>query len=132
MTANSLGRNMSLGSAVNRSRGYQNPNGVDIGYFSNALGQSGISTQYVSGAGAANQLAAGNKVILLGQDGRNNSKTKSPFGPGSHYVLATGIKNGKIMVNDPENNGPRAYSPSILKNVKMGVAAAGSGLLRRG
>ena len=119
MAASSLGRNMSLGSAVNRSRGYQNSNGVDIGYFGDALGQSGISTQYVSGAGAASQLAAGNKVILLGQDGRNTSKSRSPFGPGNHYVLATGIKNGKVMVNDPENSGPRAYSPSILNNVKM-------------
>lgn len=132
MAARSLGKNVSVSDAVNGSVGYQNPNGVSMDYFQNMLGSKGINTRYISG-GSSNELynsiANGDKVVLLGRDPMNTSKELSPFGPNNHYVLATGLdRSGNIIVNDPENRGPKAYSPSILNSAKYGIAGSNSGL----
>ena len=135
MTARALGKNLSVGSAVSASSGYQTNNGVTIDYFQNALGRQGIDTQVIAGGGAGdiyNSIARGNKVVLLGRDPYNTSKANSPFGPNNHYVLATGLdRSGNVIVNDPENNGPRAYSPGILNSTKYGIAAGRSGIINR-
>ena len=124
MTASALGRNLSVGSAVNASHGYQVGNGVTLDYFQRALGSQGINTEYIAGGGAGdiyNSIASGKKVILLGQDASNTSKSYSPFGPNNHYVVADGMHNGKVVVRDPEMNQVKEYSPRILNNVKIGV-----------
>ena len=135
MTASALGRNLSVGSAVNASHGYQVGNGVTLDYFQRALGSQGINTEYIAGGGAGdiyNSIASGKKVILLGQDASNTSKSYSPFGPNNHYVVATGLdRSGNVVVNDPELNGPTTYSPGILNSVKYGVAAGRSGIRRK-
>lgn len=135
MTASALGKNLSVGNAVSASNGYQTAGGVTLDYFQNALGSQGIDTQVIAGGGAGDlysNIARGKKVILLGQDATNTSKAYSPFGPNNHYVLATGLdRRGNIIVNDPESNGPRTYSPGILRNTKYGVVAGrGSGIRR--
>lgn len=132
MAARSLGKNVSVSDAVNGSVGYQNPNGVSMDYFQNMLGSKGINTRYISGGSSSelyNSIANGEKVVLLGRDPMNTSKDLSPFGPNNHYVLATGLdRSGNIIVNDPENRGPRSYSPSILNSAKYGIAGSNSGL----
>ena len=134
MAARSLGKNVSVGDAVNRSIGYQNGNGVTIDYFQNMLGSKGINTRYISGGSSAelyNSIAHGDKVVLLGRDPYNTSKENSPFGPNNHYVLATGLdRRGNVIINDPENRGPKSYSPSILNSAKFGVAGSNSGIRR--
>jgi cell wall-associated NlpC family hydrolase/ElaB/YqjD/DUF883 family membrane-anchored ribosome-binding protein len=128
MTAKALGKNLSVSSAISKSSKYQNGNGVDAGYFKEALGSSGIGTSYMQGANKQQQilnaLANGQKVILLGRDGSNSSKDNSPFGPKNHYVLATGYDKNGIIINDPESGSPRRYSWNILNGVKLGIGAS--------
>ena len=131
MVSQYYGKPMSMQQAVNRSSAYQTANGTTIDYFGNALsGGSTIDTAPIRDTnGVMSNLASGHPVIMLGQDGRNTSKSRSPFGPGSHYVLGTGIdRSGNIVVNDPEQSGPRSYSPSILRGLKsaIGTRAGGS------
>lgn len=125
MVANEYGKNLSVNDAINDSKKYQNTNGVTIDYFSDVLGSKGLNTQVVSGNNTNdlyNNIASGNKTILLGSDSNNSSKQSSPFGPGNHYVLATGIdSNGNIIVKDPELNSTATYSPDILNSASYGV-----------
>ena len=121
-------------------RGYTNYGGTSADYFGNVLGAAGIPAEYVyTGAGSAqdylaSRIAGGSPTVLLGQDPYNTSKAYSPFGPGNHYVLATGMTNdGGVIVQDPESSTPNnVYDSSILNNVKLGIPTGGnSGLLRR-
>lgn len=134
MAGRALGKNISVGDAVAGSAAYQNGNGVSIDYFQQMLGSRGINTRYISGGSSVdlyNSIAHGDKVVLLGRDPYNTSKANSPFGPNNHYVLATGLdRRGNVIINDPENNGPRSYSPNILNSAKFGVAGSNSGIRR--
>lgn len=125
MVASEYGKNLSVSDAINGSKKYQNENGVTIDYFGDVLGSKGLNTQIVSGKDSNdiyNTLANGGKTILLGSNSNNSSKDSSPFGPGNHYVLATGIdSNGNIIVKDPELNSTKTYSPDILKSTSYGV-----------
>ena len=121
-------------------RGYANKYGTSADYFGSVLGAAGIPSEYVyTGAGSAqdylaSQIASGHPTVLLGQDPYNTSKAYSPFGPGNHYVLATGMTNdGGVVIQDPESRTPNnIYDSSILNSVKLGIPTGGrSGLLRR-
>ena len=132
MIANKYGKNLSMDDAISASRSYQNKNGTSADYFKSVLGSRGIGTSYLTGNNIPGQimqnLANGQQVIILGKDASNTSKDNSPFGPNSHYVVATGIdKNGNIIVNDPESNKPRVYNQSILKNSRIGISTTASG-----
>lgn len=120
-------------------RGYANRKGTSADYFGNVLSSAGIPAEYVyTGAGSAqdylaSRIAGGSPTVLLGQDPYNTSKAYSPFGPGNHYVLATGMTNdGGVIVQDPESRTPNnVYDKSILNNVKLGIPTGrGSGLRR--
>ena len=128
MAASAAGKNLSVSNAVSASKSYQNYNGVSGDYFSNVLGSKGIKTKYLTTPQQiASQIIGGGSTILLGSDPYNTSKSRSPFGPNNHYVLATGVdKQGNIIINDPENNGPRAYSPAILNSASLGIYAGGA------
>ena len=130
MAASAMGRNLSVQDAYNMSKAYQNQNGVSYDYFSKALGSRGIHTRYMSNSSAiANNLLSGGSTILLGKDPTNRSKANSPFGPRGHYVLARGFdRNGNVIINDPEMNGPTAYNPSILKSAILGISGGDSAL----
>lgn len=134
MTAKSLGRNISVSSAVNKTSPYRNGAGVDAAYFGDVFGHAGINTNYLAGPyknqKILNSLNSGKKVILLGQRGGysgNMTKAESPFGPRNHYVLATGYDRNGLIIKDPELNRAVHYPWSILSNVKMGIAAGDSG-----
>lgn len=70
-------------------------------YFADYLGKKGIRTSNVnSRAELRRRLKSGESVILMGQSGSG----KTPFGSTNpHYVLATGMKNNDIIVQDPED-----------------------------
>lgn len=110
--------------------------GTSANYFQDILSKQGISSKYInpkiSGQGEIyNRIKSGQPTILLGQDTSNKSKVSSPFGPGNHYVLASGMdKKGNILVNDPELKRPKLYNNKILNNVKLGISTMkGSGSL---
>ena len=136
MAAAANGKNLSVGNAVALSKAFQNPDGVSADYFRSALASQGIDTTYYGGNSLASDIAMGKNAILLGRDPFNTSKANSPFGPGNHYVLATGYdRNGNVIINDPEQSGPRAYNPNILNSVSVGISTSNrggrSGLARR-
>lgn len=105
-------------------------------YFKDILSKNNIGTKYndlSNGYGnVLTDLKNGRNVILMGQDASNTSKTKSPYGPGAHYVVATGAsKDGKyIYVNDPESTkANRKYNAEkVLGSSKLGITTiAGDG-----
>ena len=124
--------------AYARRNGYENASGTSADYFGDVFGNYGLGTEYMPNQGGQNagyirsQIASGTPTVLLGQDGYNTSKNNSPFGPGNHYVVATGMdRKGNIIVNDPESRGPRKYGSGILNNVKLGISASGSRIANR-
>lgn len=121
--------------AANAMRGgYVNSNGTSADYF------SGVASDYIyTGKGSAidrisDSISSGRPTVLLGRDSSNTSKAFSPFGPGDHYVLATGkTRSGDIIVQDPESDVPNmVYDKKILNSVRLGIPTGGrSGLARR-
>ena len=132
MISNQFGAGLTMDQAIKFASRYQDNNGTKVAYFKDVLGSRGINTEYLSGDNipqqVLNSLAQGKQVILLGQDKNNNSKSKSPFGPNSHYVIASGLdSNGNIIIKDPESNVAKIYNSSILKNATFGINTNKSG-----
>ena len=108
-----------------------NDGGVSAEYFGDMFNRYGVSSDYYTGRDKASNiygsLRAGRQVVLLGQDATNTSKNNSPFGPDSHYVLATGISNnGKyIYINDPEGKkaNKRYKASNIINRTQLGISA---------
>ena len=124
---NALGKHSSMSSAVSNASRYQTTGGTDLSYFRDEFGRNGVNSSYVSGSSMVNAVASGTPTVLMGRDPSNTSKSRSPFGPNNHYVVANGIdRNGNIRISDPELRSTRSYSPSILRSVNAGVAATGT------
>jgi len=122
MASASMGGNLDMTTAINKARSYTNNDGTSAKYFEDTLNASPLNnTSTVKSA-----LESGRPVVLLGKDPSNKSKENSPFGPNNHYVLATGMKNGKVLVNDPESNGPKVYDQSILNKSNYNLTFGGS------
>lgn len=126
------GRALTFRDAIRTAVNYKVPDsGVTADYFVEQFGNNGLSTAFISSKDpnrlendVIGMLRQNRPVVLMGSDSTNNSKALSPFGPSSHYVLATGISDdGKyIYINDPENKKPNvAYPISILRSVDLGV-----------
>lgn len=129
----SYGKNIGINSAAKYAEagGYvagSSGIGTKASYFGDILGANGIQTDYMSSQSEIDSAVnSGNPTILLGQDKSNNSKSRSPFGPNPHYVVARGKdKNGNVIVDDPELKGTAVYNKSILKKTKLGVATGGA------
>lgn len=118
--------------AIGVANKHQTKGGTDISYFADYFNKKGLNAKYYNTSGGSsnliNDIKNGSNVVLMGQDKKNYSKERSPFGPNNHYVVATGMdRDGSIIVNDPELNRPgKKYRPSILKSVKAAVSAAGT------
>lgn len=123
-----------MNTAVKDALQYKVPNsGVSSNYFDDEFSKYGISTEYISNdnpndinkSAIVKAINESRPTILLGQDSDNSNKSKSPFGPNPHYVVAESIsKDGKyIYINDPESKTPRTrYSlKDILPKVKVGI-----------
>lgn len=135
MAINNLGtvQPLDMDTAIKHAIGYKRPNGgVTADYFIDEFNKQGLQAAYVAGnannkeAIIMNQLRQGNPIILMGQDENNSTKKISPFGPKTHYVVATGLSpDGRtIYINDPEARSPRVpYSVNrIMKGTILGVA----------
>lgn len=137
---------LSMTNAARSALNYKEKDGgVNANYFSDVFSRNGLRTDYYIDSNTKNRnsqivssLSSGNQVVLMGQDSSNNSKSISPFGPQSHYVVATGLsKDGKYMyINDPEAKTANIKYPTkrILSSTRMGVsgvAASGSKLLNK-
>lgn len=133
MALNMRAKGSNMDEAINVARGYQTPQGTDASYFGDYYRSKGVEAKYYSEPyDIYNSIAAGTPTVLMGRDGSNTSKRRSPFGPNNHYVVASGFdKNGRVIINDPEMRKPRSYSADILNHVGMAVGM-GSGLNRRG
>ena len=128
----------SMNANINAARRYQTVGGTDLSYFGDVFAKNGRRPIYYNLSGGASgqdmisDISSGRPVVLMGRDPYNTSKRYSPFGPGNHYVVARGFKNGGIVIDDPESaSGGRIYDPSILRSVTAAVGA-GSSRLGRG
>ena len=133
---NYLGKGTNMLSMANSALNYKvKDGGTSSDYFGDVFAQNGISSSYTENRGdIINSLKNGNSVVLLGQDGSNRSKSNSPFGPGSHYVLANGISNDgrTVYINDPEADRENIpYSSRILNNTNLGITVGGSSGIRK-
>ena len=136
MAINGYGNGTTMGEMTKDALRYKvKDDGTSADYFSDVFKKHGINSSYTNSVGdIKSNLKRGKSVVLLGQDKNNTSKSKSPFGPGSHYVLANGISDdGKtVYVNDPEAKRPNvAYNSKILQNTNMGITVGGGSLLNR-
>lgn len=124
-----LGGASMLDSAQNALRYKAKDDGVRASYFEDEFARHGLRADYsYSSSVMRKQLMNNNKVVLMGQDRSNTSKSDSPFGPNPHYVTATGMsRDGQyVYINDPEASRPNIkYKASkVLGSSKLGIAAA--------
>lgn len=144
MAINNLGtvQPLNMDTAIKHAISFKKPNGgVTADYFLDEFRRQGLTAAYVAGndqkkeAIIMNQLRAGNPIILMGQDENNSTKKISPFGPKTHYVVATGLSpDGRtIYINDPEARTPRVpYSVNrVMKGTILGVAPVANSKSRR-
>ena len=105
-------------------------NGVTVGAIAqNLKNRTGRPSQIVKGKQDIASLAKRQKpIIALGKNSSNRHKSNSPFGPHNHYVAIRGMKNGKVIVDDPEQNRTVAYNKRILNDINVGIAAGQSGI----
>lgn len=124
---------ITMDQAIRTAIKYKKPNnGVTADYFVDEFDKHGLNTAFVTSDSAnmkdtiIKRLTSGAPIILMGRDDKNTSKSSSPFGSKTHYVVATGISNDKqtIYVNDPESNKPKIpYKASkLLNGVMIGIA----------
>ena len=76
--------------------------GTDPAFFDVAGSKYGVSFDQSLGINnnTLSSLKSGKPVVLMGKDRTGTS----PFGPGSHYVLAHGLdSNGNVNILDPQN-----------------------------
>ena len=113
--------------AIKDAKQYKNNGeGVTADYFINTFKKQGYNTIVLTNKKKIiNMLKQGNNAVLIGQDANNKSKRRSPFGPNSHYVLATGISRDEklIYISDPENSEPniRYNTNTVLNAVKVAI-----------
>lgn len=110
--------------------------GVSADYFMDEFSRKGYSSMVMQNQeGIINSLRKDNSVILLGTDSTNKSKSRSPFGPNSHYVLATGISDDgqTVYINDPEaNKGNIPYRlRDVMKSVRLGIMPVVKGAYKK-
>ena len=132
-TAGFSAKPITMTDAMKDALEYKQPNsGVTADYFVDEFDRHGLNTAFVTSQSPKmadtiiSRLKSGNPIILMGKDEKNRSKSASPFGPITHYVVATGASNdgSTIYVNDPEANKPKIpYKAStLLKGVMLGIA----------
>ena len=124
---------ITMDQAMKNALKYKKPNsGVTADYFIDEFDRHGLNAAYITSQNPnmkstiIKRLANGTPIILMGRDKYNKAKSKSPFGPKTHYVVATGISKDKntIYVNDPEASKPKIpyKTSSLLNGVMLGVA----------
>ncbi len=151
MAVNSTGLStpLDMRDAVKDAVKYKLPNqGVTADYFIDEFKKHNMDTSFITSENSKyentikSRLKDQKPVILMGQDPTNTSKKNSPFGPNSHYVVATKMDDsGNIYINDPESRKPnRKYDIKtvlqgsklgVLPSMKSGAKSGGSGLVNK-
>lgn len=136
MVANSYSGYDNPANASRYALGYKEVDGgTNPQYFNDYLGAKGIQTQTDpnvanSKKSVVNNLKSGKPVILMGQGGRG-----TPYGESSpHYVVATGVRGNKVVVNDPYSaRGRETYNlDNVLNSSSLGIYTSGRGKYGRG
>lgn len=117
-----------MNQAIKEAANYKQANkgGVSADYFVDTFKKQGYNTIVLKDkAQIINMLAAGHNAVLIGQDSSNKSKRKSPFGEGTHYVLATSITKDEkyIFINDPElkQEDVQYDTDTVFRGVKLAI-----------
>mgnify|MGYP002672120214 CR=1 FL=1 len=151
MAVNSTGLStpLDMRDAVKDAVKYKLPNqGVTADYFIDEFKKHNMDTSFITSENnkyentIKSRLKDEKPVILMGTDPENTSKKNSPFGPNSHYVVATKMDDsGNIYINDPEARKPnrrydlktvlRGAKLGILPSMKSGAKSGGSGLVNK-
>ena len=120
-TVSALGGNMDIKDAAMYSlaKGYKEKNGgTEPGFFKDILNKFGVETKPLGNDHQAitSAIKHGNPVILMGKDTKVSDK--NPWGPGAHYVTATGFTDdGNVIIQDSESDGPnKVYKPQDVFN----------------
>lgn len=99
---------------IAENNGYSTDVGTTPNYFNkigSAVGMN-VSSNPTSPMGIQQSLASGKPVILQGAGGSN-----SPYTSKGHYVVGVGMKNGKVLINDPRGTQySKAYSMDSVMN----------------
>ena len=101
------------------ANGYSTDVGTTTGYFGNVGSQlgMGVSSGRANPSSIAQSLQNGNPVILQGKGGSN-----SPYTSQGHYVVGVGMKDGKVLVNDPRGTQySKAYSMDDVMDGAAGM-----------
>ena len=132
MALSKMNKNYNMTTAIKDAAKYQNSSGkVTADYFADTFTKNGIRPSFIPGTNIdelKKSITNGN-VVLLGKDSSNNAKSRSPFGPSGHYVLATGLSNdGKyVYIDDPESKkANQKYPVDILKHTSLGISTFGN------
>lgn len=132
MALSKMNKNYNMTTAIKDAAKYQNSSGkVTADYFADTFTKNGIRPSFIPGNNIdelKKSITNGN-VVLLGKDSSNNAKSRSPFGPSGHYVLATGLSNdGKyVYIDDPESKkANQKYPVDILKHTSLGISTFGN------
>lgn len=99
-------------------------------FFDDYLGANGVETNYVTTRNdLRKRLNNGEEVVLMGQSGSG----KTPFGSANaHYVLATGMKNNDIVIQDPEDpNANAIYNANDTIKDSIYAISTGRGINRK-
>ena len=89
-----------------------------------ASGMGGTESIKPSAAYIAANAAAGNPVILSGK----SKGSSDPYTKAGHYVTAVGMKNGKVLVNDPRGRSySKAFDPRSLSRATNAAYAVNTG-----
>lgn len=124
------GKNYDVHEAARAALKYKEKDGGTFPeYFHDYLGKKGIRTSNInSPSEVKRRIKSGESVILMGQSGTG----KTPFGfANPHYVLATGMSNGNIIIQDPEDpQGNALYNANDTINDSI-YAIGTSGMGRR-
>ena len=133
MAVNSTGlsKPLDMSDAIKDAKKYKKPNqGVSADYFIDEFKKHNIDSAFMTSSNnnyentVKRRLKDQKPVILMGVDPTNTSKKNSPFGPESHYVVATKMDNdGNIYINDPEARKPnKKYDfKKVIKSTKLGI-----------
>lgn len=98
-------------------------------FFTDMMNKLGTGSSRLHNQGEImDNLKQGKPVILMGKDGRGETK-QNPYAENPHYVTATGIDNkGNIIVQDPESFTPnKVYKASNILNKSTIAIGAGKG-----
>lgn len=132
MALSKMNKNYNMITAIKDATKYQNSSGkVTADYFADTFTKNGIRPSFIPGNNIdklKKSITNGN-VVLLGKDSSNNTKSRSPFGPSGHYVLATGLSSdGKyVYIDDPESKkANQKYPVDILKHTSLGISTFGN------